>query len=559
MRGFLNARPQHPKRLAIAAGGAFAVALICVLAAHFNFSTLLLVVALVAGVCAVASGALAFRLSANSGRDCERNGALLEGSPDPAIVVRETDGDYVCEQINPAGVSLFMPAPAFPKLSELPAGSALGEAVACAAGAGERTREVVLQRAGMEEVLLRVHIVPLAVGAGEPRRFAILCRDMTAQRQVERELRERSLQLAAIIDSAMDAILITDAEREIILFNRAAERMFGYSEKEMLGRDALMLVPERIRGDLDALFHARAPQLNGWRLPSRQQHALGLRRDASEFPIEVAGSRVDIEDGRLFAMVLRDMSERDSAESEIRALNEKLEQRVAQRTEELQRAYREMESFSYSVSHDLRAPLRAIHGYTYLLIDGEGEAISPEGRTLLEKVMRASVHMGDLIDDFLDFSRVGRIEFVRQQVDMNRMVSEVLTDLRAEYPDSACTVGVLASASGDPRLLRQVWQNLISNALKFSARQASPRIEIGMYRYQGRNWYFVSDNGIGFDMDYADKLFGVFQRIHTSHEIEGTGIGLAIVKRVIERHQGGVRAEGVAGEGAKFSFWIPAR
>jgi PAS domain S-box-containing protein len=563
MRGFLNARPQHLARLAIATGGASLLALAFVLAALFGapaseaviFASLLAATA--AGLCALVLGALAMRVAWHADRDSERNGALLEDSPDAAIVVREADDDYICEQINAAGTMLFAPDSAAPALSSLPAGKTLCDVVSRAARAGVRTQEVVLPRAGKDDVMLRVHVVPLPAEPRKSRAFAILCRDMTALRQAERDLRERSLQLEAIIDSAMDAILITDAGRGIILFNPAAERMFGYAESEMLGRDAVMLAPESMRDDLDALFHERAPELDGWRLPSRHQHAVGLRRDGAEFPIEIAGSRVDLEDHRLFAMVLRDMSERDSAESEIRALNEKLEQRVAQRTEELQRAYREMESFSYSVSHDLRAPLRAIHGYTYLLIDGEGEAISTDGRTLLEKVMRASVHMGDLIDDFLDFSRVGRIEFVRQQVDMNRMVSEVLADLRAEYPDTACSVGVLASASGDPRLLRQVWQNLISNALKFSARQASPRIEIGMLRHEGRQWYSVSDNGIGFDMDYADKLFGVFQRIHTSHEIEGTGIGLAIVKRVIERHQGGVRAEGVTGQGARFSFWIP--
>ncbi len=488
--------------------------------------------------------------------DSRRITEIADASPDPAMVVRQADDSLICEWLNAAARRVFLAHTDSPLLSSLRSGSQLQALISGFHGSEPAVHDVLIDGAPGEPIAMRVHVVPIMAGQ-DSIRFGIFCQDRSALYQVEQELRQRTLQLDAVIDSAMDAIIMTDAQRRIILFNRAAERKFGWTEREMLGRDAIELVPARSRQTLDERFRNGAPDFDDWRAPGRRAPALGLRRDGSEFTIEVARSRVELDEQTLFVLAMRDQSERDIAEREIRALNDQLEQRVIERTEELQRAYREMEAFSYSVSHDLRAPLRAIHGYTYLLIDGEGNAISEEGRQLLQKVMRASVHMGDLIDDFLDFARVGRVEFVRQDIDMNRMVSELLAELRAEYPETACSVGLLEPASGDPRLLRQVWRNLVSNALKFSSGKLAPRIDIGMREHGGRTWYCVADNGIGFDMDYAGKLFGVFQRLHATHEIEGTGMGLAIVKRVIERHQGGVKAEGVAGEGAQFSFWLP--
>lgn len=488
--------------------------------------------------------------------------ALFEASPDPMMLVRqEFDGDFICERSNPAarrifgGEALAGGAP----VSKLLAGETLRRALEQAARHRHDSQRVFNLSVPLahENAQVEIKVIELPASDDGRPRLAIIGRELTAQREAEWALRVRSLQMEAIIDSAMDAVLITDSERRVVMYNKAAERMFGYSAEEIIGQDVLRLLPERYRNMPAAKIMLQARRRASWRLRGGARPLLGCRADGDEFPVELAMSRVELGDRTLFTLILRDITEQVGAELEISVLNTSLEQRVNERTAELQRAYREMEAFSYSVSHDLRAPLRAIHGYTFLLQDGEGERLSAEGRGLLDRVMKASVRMGELIDDFLDFSRIGRAELTRQKVDMGRLVAEVVADLRAPYLDVRVSVGLLPAAYGDPRLLRQVWSNLIGNALKFSSLAPEPRVHIGMTLRDGRNWYFVSDNGVGFDMNYADKLFGVFQRLHSSREFEGTGIGLAIVKRVIERHHGAVHAEGAPGQGATLSFWLP--
>lgn len=486
---------------------------------------------------------------------------LFEVFPDPVVILAEqADGDLLCEQCNPAAARVFGTAAdnAVP-LGALAAGEALRRELLPrmrATGPAAPAFELTLPGEGGSTRLL-LDLFALPGEPGRPRRYALVGRDLTAQRAAERSLRERSAQMEAIIASAMDAVIITDERRRVVMFNRAAEEMFGYPSDQVQGRDVGTLMPERHRSTPIARLLASARRYATLRRSEQDQPMFGLRRDGSEFPVEVAISRVDLDEQRLYTVILRDVTERLGAELEIRVLNDSLEQRVAQRTAELETAYREMEAFSYSVSHDLRAPLRAIHGYTYLLRDSEGERLSEEGRGMLDRVMSSSVRMGELIDAFLDFSRVGRTELTRQRVDMSRLAAEVVAELRASDVDVPVSLGVLPAAYGDPRLLRQVWVNLIANAAKFSARAEAPRVEIGAHRVGARVWYTVSDNGIGFDMTYAHKLFGLFQRLHASREFAGTGIGLAIVKRIVERHGGGVKAEGRPGAGARFSFWLP--
>jgi len=521
---------------------------------------LLLLALLVAGLTLVLMAAA--RALARARLRDRREAALFEVSPDPMILVRETrSGDFVSERINPGGARIFQAGelPPGSPIALLARGESLRRALISTArqpDAAHTSFDLVIP-APEEDRLVQLDVVAMPGEESGERLFAIVGRDLTEQRRAERNLRERSLQLEAIIDSAMDAIIITDEKRRIIMFNKAAEQLFGYNAQVAMGRDPVFLIPERYQAEHHERFADYARHYAGWRIARRDKPMLARCADGSELPVEVSISRVDIDERRLFTVILRDMRERLEAEREIHELNDTLERRVAERTAELQRAYQEMEAFSYSVSHDLRAPLRAIHGYTYLLIDGEAQRVSEEGRQLLEKVMRASVRMGELIDDFLDFSRVGRTELARSRIDMNRMVSEIVAELRSEHPEVAISVALLPAAYGDPRLLRQVWHNLLTNALKFSAQQAQPRVDVGVRIEQGRAWYFVSDNGIGFDMTYATKLFGVFQRLHTSREFDGTGIGLAIVKRVMERHGGEVRAESELGKGATFSFSLP--
>ena len=234
-----------------------------------------------------------------------------------------------------------------------------------------------------------------------------------------------------------------------------------------------------------------------------------------------------------------------------------LEARVRERTAELQAAYRELESFSYSVSHDLRAPLRAIDGYSAILAEDHGAGLDAEGRRLLGVVRDAAARMGRLIDDLLAFSRLGRQRLTAGPVDMQALAREVAAELGAQYPAAGIELGALPAALGDPALLRQVWVNLLGNALKYSAKSAAPRVVVGGAARNGEVEYVVSDNGAGFDMRYVDKLFTVFQRLHRESEFAGTGVGLAIVQRIVARHGGRVWAESRPGEGARFGFALP--
>jgi light-regulated signal transduction histidine kinase (bacteriophytochrome) len=234
---------------------------------------------------------------------------------------------------------------------------------------------------------------------------------------------------------------------------------------------------------------------------------------------------------------------------------EELELRVQQRTAELEVTNKELESFSYSVSHDLRAPLRAVDGYARMLEEDYAAALDGEGRRLLGVVRASSARMGQLIDDLLAFSRLGRREPARQPLDMAALVREVVDELGAGAAQVAITD--LPAAKADPSLIKQVWINLVGNALKYSGKRQDARVDIGGAEDPEEQLYWVRDNGVGFDPRYQAKLFGVFQRLHKAEEFPGTGVGLAIVHRVVTRHGGRVWAESKPGEGACFYFALP--
>ena len=250
---------------------------------------------------------------------------------------------------------------------------------------------------------------------------------------------------------------------------------------------------------------------------------------------------------------------RDEAEREVRQLNSDLETRVQQRTAELQVTNKELESFSYSVSHDLRAPLRAVDGFSRKILAGYGDQLDDEGRRLLQVVRDNAQRMGQLIDDLLSFSRMGRREMAMQPLDMDAMVNAVVNELCQAEPQRAIEFVVLPlpPADGDTAMLRQVWLNLLGNAVKFSRRRPLAHIEVGG-RAEGREIiYWVTDDGAGFDVQFSDKLFGVFQRLHRQDEFEGTGVGLAIAQRILQRHHGRIWGEGEPDAGATFRFALP--
>ena len=285
----------------------------------------------------------------------------------------------------------------------------------------------------------------------------------------------------------------------------------------------------------------------------------GQHRDGSWHTFEVVGRNL-LDNPAVAGIVVtwRDITDRKQAEEEIRSLNEELEQRVIERTTQLQAVNKELEAFAYSVSHDLRAPLRSIDGFSQVLLEDYSGKLDEEGKDYLQRVRSASQRMAELIDDILNLSRVTRSEMRRETVDLSALAQTIATELQQSQPERQVkfiiTLGLVVTA--DVHLLRVALENLLGNAWKFTKKQPRARIEFGYAETNGQSAYFVRDNGIGFDMAYADKLFGAFQRLHSSNEYEGTGIGLATVQRIIHRHGGNIWAESAVDQGATFYFTL---
>jgi PAS domain S-box-containing protein len=376
-----------------------------------------------------------------------------------------------------------------------------------------------------------------------------------ARQRLETSLKEITDLQAALDEHAI--VAITDPQGKITFVNDKFCAISKYSREELLGQDHRLInsgyhPKEFIRDLWTTIKHGKV-----WHgeMKNRAKDGSFYWVDTTIVPFLTADGK-----SRQFVAIRADITQRKKVESEIKQLNAELEQRVAKRTAELEAANRELESFSYSVSHDLRAPLRAISGFAAIVLEDYGPQLPEAGRQYLERVRHGGQRMGELIDDLLAFSRLSRQPLERRQVDTARLVQEVLTELNpnADNRQIEIRVGELPSCQGDPALLKQVWVNLLSNAVKYTRGRQPAVVDIGCERKNGEDVYFVRDNGVGFDMQYAKKLFGVFQRLHRADEFEGTGVGLAIVQRIVHRHGGRVWAEAEPDRGATFYFTIEA-
>ncbi|HML23168.1 MAG TPA: PAS domain-containing protein [Aggregatilinea sp.] len=394
----------------------------------------------------------------------------------------------------------------------------------------------------------------------ERRREAVERERLLAQIAHERD------RLHTLIDSITDEIWFCDSEGNIELVNVAVRRQFGLSDEpeSSLGKLTSFIAP------LDISYadgHPRPPEesplLRSLAGETIRDQVEIVRSPAVPEPTyrQVSSAPLQGEAGVITGAVaiVHDITEQIKAQDEIRSLNNELEQRVRERTSQLSAVNRELEAFSYSVSHDLRTPLRAIDGFSHALLEDYGDILSQEGRYYLERIRVASQRLGQLIDDLLKLSRLTRSEIQRMPTDLSDLAHSILEELRISQPKRHVQAVIQPKiiAEGDPRLLRVALENLLNNAWKFTSQTASAQIEFGTLDYEDERVYYIRDNGAGFDMTYADKLFGAFQRLHSTSEFEGTGIGLATVQRIIHRHGGRIWASSAVNEGATFYFTLP--
>jgi len=373
--------------------------------------------------------------------------------------------------------------------------------------------------------------------------------------RAEERLQEARLRFEGIIDSATDAVVSIDAQQRVTLFNRAAEKMFGYRAAEILGQPLDRLLPgscrERHTGQIREFVRTGVTK----RIMGSGGSVLGLRVNGEEFPIEASIAQLKMESGAVYTAILRDVSRRKQAEDQISQLNNDLKQRL----QELELANKDVEAFSYSVAHDLRAPLRGISGFSRLLALEHSGQLNETARDYLRRISNSAARMGTLIDGLLALAGLAQAKVNPQRLDLSSEARAILQRLREQHPERKVITEVQegVTAWADPRLMGVVLENLLGNAWKYSAVVAEARIAFGSEQREDERVLFVKDNGAGFDMQYADRLFGMFQRLHGENEFKGTGIGLATVRRIITLHRGRIWADATIGRGASFYFVLP--
>jgi len=401
-------------------------------------------------------------------------------------------------------------------------------------------------------------IIPFLNEQGKPYQYVAIRADITERKKAEDALSKEKTLLRTLIDNLPDYIYVKDMELRHIINNAANIRLIGAkNEEETLGKTVFdyfdQALAEKYAADDRAILNNNAAVLNREEMiyneKEEERWLLTTKlplRDSNNATVGLVG-------------ISRDITEIKKAEKEIYSLNNELEKRIQERTADWEASNKELEAFSYSVSHDLRAPLRAISGFATILKEDYGARLDEEGNRILETIMVNAGKMGRLIDDLLQFSKLGKKALSYSIIDMTAMATSCVEELLQRENADLYTIDIkqMPAANADAAMIRQVWLNVISNAIKYSSKKERPVIEIGAEEKNGSLVYFIKDNGAGFDMQYANKLFGVFQRLHSEEAFEGTGVGLALVHRIISKHKGRIWAEAAVNKGASFYFYLP--
>jgi PAS domain S-box-containing protein len=380
-------------------------------------------------------------------------------------------------------------------------------------------------------------------------------KEIEQREKIEEALRAGEERFRNLAETASDAIISADSHGNIVYFNCAAEKIFGYSASEAIGQPLTLLMPEQYRNShrqgLDRFLKTGEARVVG-----KTVELAGRRKNGTEFPLELSLSSWKTSAGTFFSGILSDITERKRAEE----ASERHRNELAQSNAGLTAANKELEAFSYSVSHDLRAPLRAIDGFSHVLLEDCAGKLADTDKNHLNRIRAATQRMGLLIDDLLKLARITRTEMHIQSLDLSAIVRSITADLRKTQPERHIEFAIEngLKVMADPGLMQIVLVNLLSNAWKFTSKRPSAVIEFGKIHLNGNTAYFVRDDGAGFDPAYADRLYGAFQRLHAASDFPGTGVGLATVQRIVHRHGGRVWAESAVGQGATFYFTLVA-
>ncbi|MDH5727850.1 MAG: PAS domain S-box protein [Gammaproteobacteria bacterium] len=364
--------------------------------------------------------------------------------------------------------------------------------------------------------------------------------------------------LLNLLNLASDAIILLNDDGRIFSFNRGAETVFGHSESDLIGKSVNVLIPQSFHQAHQQYLHTFKQADIESRAMNSRRPVNGVRKNGEVFHLDAAISKIRLADQWVFMVIMRDISESEQILAELQHYKLHLEDLVEQRTVELCNLNQELEAFSYSVSHDLRAPLRSIDGFSQALLEDYSDSFDELATDYLWRLRRASQHMGELIDNLLILSRVTRYDLSFTTVNLSQLCQKIIPEIVQLDPSRRVNWLIPDNISCwcDEKLCEILLMNLLSNAWKYSAREAQAEIEFGVKMIDQETVFFIKDNGVGFDMAYVDKLFVAFQRLHGGDEFKGTGVGLATVYRIITRHHGRIWAEASVDQGACFYFTL---